>query len=325
MGKSSTGDQTPTNKSEKIKRSGIIQTIQHYLDKRRLGDLLLRSRLITETALHDALNIQRENGERLGAVLVREKLISRRQLYTVLARQSALRAVATILMAGFLISSVSIKRAKASGIQDLPKQISMNVQQDFNYMAAFPALFGTEEKRSYNLKPFTKWTGMFERMHLSINKAETQQAIYEIKSNLKGLEYLPLKTMAQRVNNIMNKKRYIVDSKNWGKSDYWATPAEFMERGGDCEDFAIAKYTALRALGVPEERLRLAIVQDQLKNIPHAILIVYTDEGAFALDNQIKSLVDAGSMDRYKPIFSINRTAWWLHTAPNGTQIASAN
>ena len=52
---------------------------------------------------------------------------------------------------------------------------------------------------------------------------------------------------------------------------------DFFTRGGDCEDFAIAKYTALRALGVPEERLRVAIVHDDEKNLPHAILVVYTD------------------------------------------------
>jgi predicted transglutaminase-like cysteine proteinase len=121
----------------------------------------------------------------------------------------------------------------------------------------------------------------------------------------------------------MNEKPYILDNKNWGKSDYWGTPIEFMQRGGDCEDFAIAKYTALRALGVPEERLRIAIVQDTYKNIPHAVLAVYTEDGLFILDNQIKTLVSAESTGRYRPIFSINRTAWWLHNEPDTTRVAS--
>jgi predicted transglutaminase-like cysteine proteinase len=125
---------------------------------------------------------------------------------------------------------------------------------------------------------------------------------------------------------MMNKKRYVTDSANYGKSDYWATPIEFFQKGGDCEDFAIAKYTALRALGVPDNRMRIAIVQDQQKNVAHAILIVYTDQGAMILDNQLHAAVKAEKVSHYKPIFSINQNAWWLHTAPksNVTRVASA-
>jgi predicted transglutaminase-like cysteine proteinase len=56
-------------------------------------------------------------------------------------------------------------------------------------------------------------------------------------------------------------------------------------------------------------------------------LIVYTDNGAMLLDNQIKRAVKADSVRHYKPIFSINQNAWWLHTAPKGnvTVVASAS
>ena len=52
------------------------------------------------------------------------------------------------------------------------------------------------------------------------------------------------------VNNFMNKSRYIQDNKNWGKKDYWASPGEFLAKFGDCEDFSIAKYMALKYLGM---------------------------------------------------------------------------
>lgn len=133
-----------------------------------------------------------------------------------------------------------------------------------------------------------------------------------------------LYNMAYGVNDLINRQTYITDNRNWGKSDYWATPVEFLTRGGDCEDFAIAKYTALRALGVPEERLRVAIVHDEIKDIPHAVLIVYTEKGAVMLDNQMDKPVKTSETSRYRPIFSINRTAWWLHTKPQNTVIASA-
>jgi predicted transglutaminase-like cysteine proteinase len=144
------------------------------------------------------------------------------------------------------------------------------------------------------------------------------------KRDLMAYQGLPLREMAERVNTLVNKTQYIEDTQNYGQSDYWATPIEFFTRGGDCEDFAIAKYVSLRALGVPENRMRIAIVQDLQKNIPHAVLIVYADEGAVVLDNQNKRVVAANAINHYKPIFSINRTAWWLHTKPDATRLASA-
>ena len=134
---------------------------------------------------------------------------------------------------------------------------------------------------------------------------------------------LPLESQVRRVNDLMNSVQYISDKRNWGRSDYWATPVEFITRGGDCEDFAIAKYAALRALGVPDSKMRVLILKDMQKNIPHAVLIVYTNEGPMILDNQIKTVRADNSIHHYKPIYSINRTSWWLHTAPRATQVAS--
>ena len=63
--------------------------------------------------------------------------------------------------------------------------------------------------------------------------------------------------------------------------------------------------------------MRIAIVHDLQKNIPHAILIVYTDDGVKFLDNQYKSVKDADGFTRYRPIYSINRTGWWRHAGLN--------
>ena len=218
------------------------------------------------------------------------------------------------------------KKARAGSIKDVPANIAM-VQTSFNSISYYPNLFGSTEKRSSSLKAFTKWTGMFQNFDSALKKASSQNHILQLKEDLKNIQGLPISQMASKVNTLMNAKRYISDASNYGKSDYWATPIEFLQRGGDCEDYAIAKYTALRMLGVPEERLRIAIVKDMQKDIPHAILIVYTENNtAMVLDNQIKDATYANRIDHYKPIFSINQHAWWLHTAPqsNLTVIASS-
>ena len=108
------------------------------------------------------------------------------------------------------------------------------------------------------------------------------------------------------VNAYMNRKRYIIDPRNYGVRDYWATPRQFLSRNGDWEDYAIAKYMSLRSLGFDDSRLRIVVLQDLNLGLPHAILVVYHKGSAFVLDNQIKSVVPADKVYHYKPYYSIN-------------------
>lgn len=295
--------------------------------RNRLGELLVLNGTLSPQELKLALAHSRENGEQLGHTLVRENYVSKQRIRRTLLEQHMLR----LLMAGTAIvislGSMGVsKRAHSAEITDFTPRISL-VQNSFQKASYHPRLFGSTEKKSRSLKAFTKWTSMFTRFNASLNDPAAKGHILKLRQDLAQLEGLPLDKMATRVNSMMNQTQYVTDKRNYGTNDYWATPVEFLTRGGDCEDFAIAKYTALKALGVPENRLRIAIVQDQQKNIPHAILIVYTDKGAMVLDNQIKTAKNVNSVKHYKPIFSINQNAWWLHTKPDMpvTQIASAN
>ncbi len=221
----------------------------------------------------------------------------------------------------------AIKSARAADIGDIPGQVRLAsvANAAFTPVAYYPALFGSSERMSSNLKPFTKWTQMFDRFQASMNTNQGQKETAILRDELEPLKGQPLRVMAEKVNAMMNEVPYVEDQANWGVSDYWETPVEFLSRGGDCEDFAIAKYVSLRSLGVPEERLRVAIVKDLQKGVPHAVLIVYTDDGAIILDNQSANVRSADALaGRYKPIFSINRAGWWLHSAPRDTMLASA-
>ncbi len=260
---------------------------------------------------------------------MKQGLISKQQLQLILGRQMALRFMTAAFFCVFALTNTAGKKANAGMIKDVPARIALASAPDmgnaFTKVSAYTPLFESHEKRSSDLKPFTKWTSMFKRFDRELSRSSSNTTITELQKDLEDLRGLSLRKTADKVNRLMNETRYIGDKKNWGQSDYWATPIEFLQRGGDCEDFAIAKYTALRMLGVPENRMRIAIVHDNLKNIPHAVLAVYTDSGTVILDNQNDHLLNGDRLDRYRPIFSINRTAWWLHTAPSSTVIASAN
>src|SRR3569623_1777573 len=54
--------------------------------------------------------------------------------------------------------------------------------------------------------------------------------------------------------------RPMSDLAQYGVEDYWATPLMlFASHRGDCEDYAIAKYVALREIGIAENDVRLVI------------------------------------------------------------------
>lgn len=310
----------------KMNYSGILSSVKARLRKNRLGELLVLNGHLSPIELKNALATSKNTGQQLGHLLVTNNYVSKYTIHRTLAEQMMLRLTMTGVTVLIALASMGFaKKAKAGQIKDVPASISL-VQASFNSVSAHPKLFGSSEKKSRSLKAFTKWTGMFKRFDVALAQPSNQSEIIQLKAELKSLQGLPLNKMASRVNSMMNAKRYISDAKNYGKNDYWATPVEFLKRGGDCEDYAIAKYTALRMLGVPESRMRIVILQDLHKNIPHAVLTLYTDQGAMILDNQMKTMVKADSIKHYKPIFSINQNAWWLHTAPRGnvTVVASA-
>lgn len=125
-----------------------------------------------------------------------------------------------------------------------------------------------------------------------------------------------------RVNDFFNRRMLFEDDAVvWQQPDYWATPLEFMGRGaGDCEDFTIAKYITLQALGIGNERLRLIYVRAQAgatRSIAHMVLGFYSQATAepLILDNLINSVRPASMRGDLTPVFSFNSAGLWVGDA----------
>jgi predicted transglutaminase-like cysteine proteinase len=118
------------------------------------------------------------------------------------------------------------------------------------------------------------------------------------------------------VNDFMNRTPFLSDLQHWGKEDYWATPVEFLStHGGDCEDFSIAKYFALRSLGVPDEKLRITYVKEiVVYNEAHMVLAYFPapDAEPLVLDNINKSIRPASTRTDLVPVYSFNGSGLWL-------------
>lgn len=120
----------------------------------------------------------------------------------------------------------------------------------------------------------------------------------------------------EKVNHFFNSRiRFANDLDVWGKEDYWGTPIEFLCKGaGDCEDFAIAKYFTLKAMGVGDEKLRITYVKAIQYNIHHMVLTYYSDPEAepLVLDNLVDSIRLASKRTDLMPIFGFNGSGLWM-------------
>lgn len=118
-----------------------------------------------------------------------------------------------------------------------------------------------------------------------------------------------------QVNSFLNQIQYAEDYQQWGQKDYWATPSEFVKaNAGDCEDFAIAKYFTLLAMGIPESRLRIAYVHSLKLKQAHMVLYYYPEgeQGALVLDNLHEKVVPASSRKDLIPVYAFNKQGLWL-------------
>lgn len=119
----------------------------------------------------------------------------------------------------------------------------------------------------------------------------------------------------EKVNNFFNKLDFVSDILHWQKTDYWATPVEFLASdGGDCEDFALAKYFTLKLLGVAEEKMNMTYVKAWKINQAHMVVTYYPAPDAIplVLDNLVPAILPATERTDLLPVYSFNGSGLWL-------------
>lgn len=196
--------------------------------------------------------------------------------------------------------------------------------------AAVPAMaassvFDSRETFSPRLAAFPKWTQMMAR-NADPRRAEQVNCRNRLPGGCReradwdryvaGLNGLPQARQIGLINDEVNRSPYITDPENWGLKDYWAAVVEFLRRDGDCEDYALVKYDALKTLGVPASSMRIVVVQDENLGVAHAVLAIEQDGRWLILDNQATAILPDSAIYHYRALFSINESGWWLHTRP---------
>lgn len=126
-----------------------------------------------------------------------------------------------------------------------------------------------------------------------------------------------------QINGYFNKRlKFVSDQLHWQQEDYWATPLESLgTKGGDCEDYVIAKYFSLIQSGVDENKLRITYVKALKLNQAHMVLAYYSKPNAepLILDNLTNRILPASKRPDLSPVYSFNGMGMWLERMKGGS------
>jgi predicted transglutaminase-like cysteine proteinase len=101
--------------------------------------------------------------------------------------------------------------------------------------------------------------------------------------------------------------RPVSDLAQYGQLDVWTSPLVTLARGGDCEDYAIAKFVALRRAGIAPDDLRIVIMRDTVRSEDHAVAAARLDGRWLTLDNRRMAMVEDSHVRNYRPTFVIDQ------------------
>ena len=192
-----------------------------------------------------------------------------------------------------------------------------------SFIALMPPLFDTQDIFRGDTSPFKQWTDMLGRAKAEFVTApgactgpRPECAMIEWSQLVARLTPLPLREKVIRAQVILNGVPYVPTARNWSRTAYWETPLEFLVYGGQCQDYAIAKYMLLRQAGVPADQMRIVVLRATALGEDHAVLVVNVDGETLMLDDERTGVMPASSVMSYRPYYSINELGWWQHIAP---------
>lgn len=173
---------------------------------------------------------------------------------------------------------------------------------------------------------FGRILGLAEQRHgpLGEGRARIQAWQALLAEQAGATEYDQLRA----VNNFFNLQlRFEDDRTLWHQPDYWATPVEALRiGGGDCEDYAIAKYITLRRLGISAEKLRITYVKAIRLNQAHMVLTYYEQPSAvpMVLDNLVGGILPATQRTDLVPVYAFNGEGLWLPGRSGDKQVSDS-
>lgn len=142
-----------------------------------------------------------------------------------------------------------------------------------------------------------KYGGLIVSRYLEYNKL------------LAKAEHTSTRGKLEVINDFINKIPFQRDIENWKQEDYWATPLELLARNkGDSEDYVIAKYFALKTLGIDTKQLYFTYVNSKKFNRPHMVLSYFETSSSepYILDNMNPDILSASQRPDLTPVYNFS-------------------
>ncbi len=195
-------------------------------------------------------------------------------------------------------------------------------------------ILGSLEFKTVNNRFRPQWESLVSRINsesdiyerCSVSAVNCPPKLRQWRELIKSLKGLPAKVQLARLNKSINQMvTYAEDEEIFGQEDYWATPREFFNGRGDCEDYVAVKFWSLLELGFSNDQLRFAIVMDRKRKIMHAVVTVETGGKNYVLDSLFDDPVEQKYVLKYAPVFSANLDSQWAHIVTRKIRVSYVN
>ncbi|MGR6429768.1 transglutaminase-like cysteine peptidase [Rhizobium sp. PAMB 3174] len=242
-----------------------------------------------------------------------------------------------VMAANSLVFQVSSLPAVASVISNMAGRLSTDIlgksmpQRQAPQTSEATAVFASVPISFNRLPASDSWKKVRPYLDLRVSDAcgqksgcaSREQQLERIVSTAKSMPFADRLSAVNRAVNGMI--AYTSDKALYGKRDYWAKPSETLQLGkGDCEDLALLKMTALKAMGVPEKSMSIVVLKITNRNIFHAVLAVSTSQGHYILDNLRTNVAMDTSYSNYVPLYSMSADRSWIHGFAKGSANVAA-
>ena len=167
--------------------------------------------------------------------------------------------------------------------------------------------------RAQQVTPFVS-ESMLSTLQSTYGETAYQRGL-DLNQLLSRLQTADVGTKLAEVNRFFNEFTYQSDVVLWDIQDHWATPLQFLgKHGGDCEDFVVSKYFALRALGLTDQHLSMIYAKSNNGSDPHLVLSYYDSQNSMPLilDTNSVAVRPATAHKRLVPVYGFNESAIFL-------------
>lgn len=243
---------------------------------------------------------------------------------------AAARVVALMTFAGLCAGSTAAQPVEPASLADwqLASPVPFTSQQNLQLAALAPVETAWPPARTapdrgpfgatpaHNAAMSAKWRGLqpamaLEALILDLCRADRTLCPPAAARFLDIVETARNRSGRARVGEINRAINLAIrpesDTARYQVADVWTTPLMTFATGtGDCEDYAIAKYVALREAGVAPEDLRIVIVRDAGLRQDHAVTAARVDGEWLILDNRHMIMLTDSQTGNLTPLATLD-------------------